>query len=185
MPNARRLIALIIFLTIAGCSTRNPAVAFDPRYDFTGLRTYDWAAKQAETGAELAYDVVDRAVKQAVDEHMARVGYSRTGDNPSFLLNYWVGSEEVVQITDASYYGPGWGAYWAFGWYGPDGVNVSQYEPGSVTIDAVSTEPGVGLIWRGIAAAQVDAQSSPRSIERAIEGTVREILKDFPPEIDE
>lgn len=185
MPNARRLLSVIMFLAIAGCSSRNPAVAFDPRFDFAGLRTYDWAAKQAETGVDLAYDVVDRAVKQAVEEHMARAGYTRTGDNPSFLLNYWVGAEEVSQITDVSYYGPGWGAYWAFGWYGPDGLNVSQYEPGSITIDAISVEPGVGLIWRGIAAAQVDIESSPQRIERAIRDTVGDILADFPPEIDD
>ena len=184
MPEARRLIALLLFLTIAGCSSRNPAVAFDPRFDFAGLRTYDWAAKQAETGTEIPYDVIDRAVTQAVEEHMSREGYTRTSDNPSFFLTYWVGREEVAQITDAAYYGPGWGEYWAFGWYGPDGVNVSQYAPGSITIDAISAEPGVGLIWRGIAAAGFDAQASPRGIERAINGAVREILKDFPPEID-
>ncbi len=184
MPNTRFFIAVIVLLTVAGCSSRNPAVAFDPRFDFAGSLTYDWASKAPEAGAEIAYEDVDAAVKRTVDEHMSKVGYTRSGENPSFLLNYWVGSEEVAQITDAAYYGPGWGAYWAFGWYGPDGVNVSQYAPGSITIDVVSTDPSVGLVWRGIAAAQVDVESSPRRIERSIEGTVREILKDFPPELD-
>ena len=52
-------------------------------------------------------------------------------------------------------------------------MNASQYAPGSITIDAVSVEPGIGLVWRGIAAARVDTESSPQRIERAIRDTVR------------
>lgn len=185
MPNARRLIALIALLTVVGCSSRNPAVTFDPRFDFAASRTFDWASKAPETGVEIAYDAVDAAVKQTVEEHLSRLGFTRSSDNPSFLLNYWVGSEEVAQITDIAYYGPGWGAYWAFGWYGPDGVNISQYAPGSITFDVVSSDPSVGLVWRGIAAAAVDVESSPQRIERAVRDSLREILKDFPPEIDD
>lgn len=181
MPKLRHFLALIVVLMVTACAGRNPEVVWDPQFGFAGLRTYDWAPKDPETGPEMPYDVIDQAVRRSVDAHMAKVGYSKSSDNPSLLLTYWVGSEEVAKITDAGYYGPGWGSYWAYGWYGSDGVNVSQYEPGSVTIDVLSTDPSIGLIWRGIAAARLEEQTSPRGIEGAINGAVGEILKDFPP----
>jgi hypothetical protein len=172
---------LLILLAATACAGRNPTVVWDVQFDFGGQRTYDWAPKDPETGLEISYDVVDGAVKRSVEAHLAREGFSKSSDNPAFLLTYWVGPEEVTQISDASYYGPGWGLYWAYGWYGSNGVNVSQYELGSVTIDVLSTDPSIGLVWRGIAAARLDEQTSAGGIEGAINGAVQEILKDFPP----
>ncbi len=185
MLKTRHLVALFILMAIAGCSAHNPSVTWDPQFDFADVRTYDWAPKEPETGVEIAYEAVDRAVKRVVDAHMSRAGFTRSSDNPSVRLNYWVGSEEVAQITDAAYYGPGWGAYWAYGWYGPDGVNISQYQPGSITVDVVSTDPSIGLIWRGIAGAELDLQGSPQRIEGAVEDALSDILDDFPPEDDD
>ncbi len=183
MPNSRTILALVLLVAGAACSGRNPSVAFAPYYDFAGLQTYDWAPKDAESGADLPYDDIDRAVKRVVDAHLTRAGFSRSSDNPSFLVNYWVGSEEVAQLTDDGYYAPGWGSQWGYGWAGPDGINVSQYGEGSVTIDFIATGPRPGLIWRGIAAAELDLASSGR-IEGAISSAVASILEDFPPEVD-
>ena len=89
----------------------------------------------------------------------------------------YIGVDEVV-LLQSGYYGRGWGGYWGWGWYGPVGLNVSQYDAGTITIDVVSSDPVLGLIWRGIARAEL--QASPQNSGK-VESALREILADFPP----
>lgn len=182
MRKSRQLIALLVLMAVSACSANNVNTAWDAHYDFAGLRTYDWAPKEPEAGADLPYDVLDRAIKRAVDAEMSAAGFTLQPGNPSFRLIYYVGVEEVTRITDAAYYGPGWGASWGYGWFGPSGVNVSQYDQGTITLDVLSSDPGVGLIWRGIAPTQLDMAMSSQQIEGAVQSAMPTLLKDFPPQ---
>ena len=111
---------------------------------------------------------------------MRAVGFRRSSNNPSFLVTYYVGSEEVARLQE-SYYGPGWSGYWGWGWYGPAGLNVSQYDAGTITIDMLSPDSAVGLIWRGIARAELlpSSQNSGK-----IDDAIGKIFENFPPEDD-
>lgn len=184
MPKPRHFVALLVLVLMAGCASRNLNVAFDSHYDFAGPRTYDWAPKEPETGPELSYDVIDRAVKNAVDARMREAGYTLTSDQPAYRLIYYVGVEEVGEITDDSYYGPGWAAHWAYGWDGPAGLNMSQYDRGTITLDVLSTQPGMGLVWRGLAYPEISPAMSPNRLEGAVRSALGDILNDFPPETD-
>lgn len=181
MRKSRQLIALLVLMALSACSANKVDTAWDTHYDFAGLRTYDWAPKEPEAGADLPYDVLDRAIKRAVEAEMSAAGFALQPSNPSFRLIYYVGVEEVTRITNTAYYGPGWGASWGYGWFGPSGVNVSQYDQGTITLDVLSSDPSVGLIWRGIAAALLYTAMSPQQMEDAIQAAVRELLEDFPP----
>lgn len=183
MRKPRHLIALLLLgATAAACTGGNVNVAWDRHYDFAGLRTYDWAPKEPEAGPDLPYDAIDRAVKSVVDAEMRAVGFTRSSDTPTLLLTYYVGVEEVGEIDDGAYYGPGWGASWAHGWYGPTGVNVSQYGPASITLDVLSPDPAVGLVWRGIADTDLLPRIPADRVEGAVRGALRDILDDFPPQ---
>jgi hypothetical protein len=174
--------ASLLVLMACACAGRNPDVAWDALYDFSSLRTYDWAPKEAETGPNLPYDAIDRAVKRIVDEEMRASGFVLSSDNPTFRLTYYVGVDEIAAIEDEAYYGPGWGAYWGYGWYGPIGVNVSQYDRNTITLDVLSTDPGVGLVWRGIARTNLLPNTSPERVEGAVRSALRDVLEDFPPQ---
>jgi hypothetical protein len=184
MRKSRQLIAVLVLMALSACAGIDLDTAWDAHYDFSGLRTYDWAPTEPETGPDLPYDIIDRAIKRAVEAEMSARGFTLQPSNPSFRLAYYVGVEEVTRITNSAYYGPGWGASWGYGWFGPAGVNVSQYDEGTITLDVLSSDPSVGLVWRGIASTQLGTAMSPQQIEGAIPSAVRALLEDFPPELE-
>ena len=175
---------LVLATTLAACSSLSIDAVWDTQHDFSRLNTYDWAVKQAETGPDLPYELIDRAVRSTVDDELSGKGFRRSDERPSFRVIYYVGTDEVVAISDAGYYGRGWGAYWGYGWYGSNGINVSQYDKSVITIDVISSDPAVGLVWRGIARAQIEPGISADSLESGIRDAVRKILEDFPPPAD-
>ncbi len=178
MRKALRIAALVALLASPACSGSHVDAVWDTQYDFAGLNTFDWAAKEPETGDDLQYESLETSIKTVVNRHLIAAGFTRSSNNPSFLVTYYIGVDEVVLLQD-SYYGRGWGGYWGWGWYGPVGLNVSQYDTGTITIDMLSSDPALGLIWRGIARA--DLQASPQNLGK-VDGALRKILEDFPPE---
>lgn len=181
MRKSQKLICLLALLAAAGCSGMNPATAWDPYFDFASLRTYDWAPKAPESGANLPYEAIERAVKRAVDARMRAAGFTESSSNPTFRLTYYVGLEEIEAIGDSPYYGPGWGAYWGWGWDGPAGVNQSLYDAGTVTVDVLSPDPSIGLVWRGRAQTELRPGISAGRAESTVESALGDILEDFPP----
>lgn len=182
MRKLRYLIALLLLTSAAAClfgAART--TAWDPLYAFDNGRTYDWAPKQPESGPDLPYEQLDAAVKRAVDGHMRTAGFTLSSAEPRFLVTYYLGVEEVGQITDEAYYGPGFGAYWAIGWFGPAGLNVSQYDNGTVTVDVLSSDPSIGLVWRGLARSDIVPSMSPQRMVSAVESAVRDVMVGFPP----
>ena len=178
MRKALPIAALVALLASPACSGSHIDAVWDTQFDFVALNTFDWAAKEPETGGDLQYGSLDTAIKTVVDRHMIAAGFTRSSNNPSFLVTYYIGVDEIMALQDG-YYGRGWGGYWGWGWYGPVGLNVSQYDAGTITIDVLSSNPALGLIWRGIARA--DLLSSPQDSGK-VDDAIRKILKDFPPE---
>ena len=187
MRTARLAPSLVLATTLAACSSFSVFsvnAVWDTQHDFSRLNTYDWAVKQPETGPDLPYELIDSAVRSTVDDDLSGKGFRRSDERPSFHVIYYVGAEEVTAISDAGYYGRGWGAYWGYGWYGSNGINVSQYDESAITIDVISSDPAIGLVWRGIARPQVEPGVSGERLESGIREAVRKILEDFPPPAD-
>jgi hypothetical protein len=178
---------LVVALTLAlpACSGKSVNHTWDNLYDFQGLNTYDWAPKEPESGPELPYDLIDAAVKRTAERVLARRGFRRSSENPSFRIIYYVGGEEVAALRDSRYYGPGWGGHWGYGWYGPAGVNASLYDERTLTIDILSADASSGLIWRGVKQAWDETALTPERIVSGVEAATAEILSRFPPDPDD
>ena len=50
MRKVLQLIALFLILALPACSSVNVDTVWDTQYDFTSLRTYDWAPREPEAG---------------------------------------------------------------------------------------------------------------------------------------
>jgi len=181
MRVVKLVMVAVLVVTLSACISITVDRTWDSRVDFAGVSTYDWAPKESETGPDLPYADIDRVIREAVDEKLADKGYLLSSDNPTFRVTYYVGVEEVTAITE-DYYGRGWGGYWGYGWYGATGVNVSQYDQASITIDILSSDPEPGLVWRGIGRGAIDPGARPRRMERGIQLAVDRIFDEFPPQ---
>jgi hypothetical protein len=117
--------------------------------------------------------VVQR-VGAAVEAGLKAKGYLQAEGAPDFLVATYVGRQSRIQVTDWGYgYGPR-GA-----WYG-GGVDVYQYEQGSLVLDIVDARTKK-LVWRGTATAIIDPGASPEERTKRINEAVAKMLEDFPP----
>ena len=76
-------VVAVLLLSI-GCAT--PLVVdhdYDTTYDFTRLRTYDWAPSQPGSEKE---ELAAKRWEQAVNSRLQSRGYTRSAESPDFLV---------------------------------------------------------------------------------------------------
>ena len=115
-------------------------------------------------------------VSDAVKAEMTAKGYAAAeGTDFAFAMHF--GKQ---QKTDINSWGYGWGAGPGWRGRGAGGVDVYQYEEGSLVLDLVDMKEKK-LIWRGTGTGVLS--SSPNVQERtdAVSKAVKSILAQFPP----
>jgi hypothetical protein len=170
MRALRALLILGLAVLTIGCSTLSVQYDYDPQADFASLKTFDWLP--APVDAEVSGLTVKR-IKNAVTSQLEARGFKETSEDPNFLIALHVGKKDRLAVTD-------WG-YWGYDYlYWGGGVDVYEYEEGTLIIDFVnarSKEP----IWRGVARETLDPNPTPAKEEKRINEAVTKILKNFPP----
>lgn len=169
--------ALALAAILAGCSSISYNYDYDPGINFTTLKTYAWIQTPDTSNARrFLGPLIERRIVRAIDENLAAKGYEKaTTGRPDFLVNFYGGTQEKVDVT--TYYS-GWGYY---GWYGGTSVDVRQWTEGTLVIDFIDAKEK-DLAWRGYAQGAVDrSQRDPEEVDRRISEVVRNILKKFPP----
>lgn len=145
---------------------------YNASYDFSKLHTYGWADIPARSDAD---PFVVKRVAGAVEAQLMGKGYTLAAGKPDFMVATYVGRRTRIQVTDFGYrYGP------RAGWYGPGGLDVYEYEEGSLVVDVVDYRTK-DLVWRGTATGTVDPGASPEKKTKTINEAVAKIFKDFPP----
>jgi hypothetical protein len=184
MKYSRLFVVALVAVALPACSGISVDSVYDVQYDFTNLDSFTWAPKEPEQGADLPYDLLDRWIKDSVDNTLAAKGYAKSDSNPSFKVIYYIGVDEITGIN-TTYYGGGWGGYWGYGWGpyygGGTAVNTYRYDEATLTLDILDPDPEVGLIWRGTAKGTVKNQSSEKT-QAGIDEAVQRLLMRFPPE---
>jgi hypothetical protein len=163
-----RLLALAL---LAACSSVSTNYDYDTSYDFSKLRSYRWADIPSKADAN---PLVVQRVGAAVEAQLKAKGYLPAEGAPDFLVATYVGRQSRIQVTDWGYgYGP------RAAWYG-GGVDVYQYEEGSLIVDIVDAR-SKRLVWRGTATSIVDPDATPEERTKRINEAVGKMFKDFPP----
>jgi hypothetical protein len=173
----RRMIVLLAcslmvigLLSCAGVSTSND---YDPGFDFASLKTFGFLPVPSNAGLDqLSADKVGAALKN----DLTAKGYT-VAENPDFGIAMHFGKQ---QKTDVTSWGYGWGGW---GMWGGGGVDVNQYDEGTLIIDFVGMKDKK-MIWRGVAKGALAYNPDAADKTEMINNAVAKMLAGFPPGSD-
>ena len=191
MKRALRALVFVLATSVAGCSTMEISYDYDPKADFTGLKTYDWLAEPQKPTGDPRIDgntILETRIHEAVDAGLAARGFRKVTSDPDFLVAYHVSLDkrQSVQTLNNYYgYGPGWGygygaSYRPGVWAGAPETYVYEYEEGTLILDIVNPR-NKELIWRGSAQDEVHFKTSPEKEQTQLDEAVHKMLEKFPP----
>lgn len=161
-------LGLALIISINGCGTMTIAHEYDPRYDFSNLKTYAWISNPDKSrDTELA----EKRIKEAIDDKLAQLGY-RQSDDPDFKIAIHLKSREKIDLVN-------WG--YGYGWRGAYGYGFQayQYQEGSLLVDIVDANTSE-LVWQGLGRAEIK-DTDPEIRDRNIRRVLNKLFKDFPP----
>ena len=162
------LIALAGLLTLSACASYQATYDYDPEYNFSALKTYDWISDPAVTAQA---ELVEKHLRNAVDSKLGEMGYTHATQDADFLIALHLGRQNKTELTPIGYsYG---------GWYG--GVNVYQYEEGTLVFDLVD-EKNKSLFYRGVVRAEIKHDITFEERQKRIKKAVDKIFQYFPPD---
>ncbi len=185
------LLWLLLALLLAGCSSMEVQVDYDPNTKFAGLETYDWIPEPRERTGDPRIDrntILEKRIKTAVERELDAKGLRKSSESPDFWLAYHVTLDKKQSVTTLNKhynYSPAWG--WAHGYerrprgyMGASETFILEYEQGTLLLDVVDPE-GRDLLWRGSARDEVNFSAKPAEKEEQINEAVRQMLANFPP----
>jgi hypothetical protein len=171
----------------AGCSSSTVAVDYDPKTDFSKVRSWAWGAPPASTPRNLRLSpfTLERA-RRAIEDVLTRKGLAMSSPEHADVT---VTVQEALgrRIEPApAYVGWGWGwghPGWAYGWsgYSWDGPSYYQVEETMLLIEFLQGAAPGRLVWRGAVRRPLDEDLSPEDQEARIRAMVEEVLSRFPP----
>jgi len=182
----------VLIFWIAGLLLQSGAAAaqdvrynFDKDTDFSKFKTYKWVDLK---GATKLNDLVDKQIKEAVDQQLATKGLTRVEDDSANLyIGYQAAVGQEKQFTSYNTdwgYGPGW---YRGGWYG-GGMgsstthgSTSTIYTGQLAVDMYDSA-NHDLVWRGVASKTIDENAKPEKQQKNLAKAVKKLMKDYPPE---
>jgi hypothetical protein len=179
MTKWNAVVAALLALALAGCSSVRVDTDYDPQADFSALHSYAWLAESQPPTGDPRIDnaLVDARIRGAIDAQLAERGLRRVeAPRADFLVAYHVAVERKVDVQTLyrSYGRAGWGGG------GYSDTVVREYEEGALLIDFLRAGTGA-LLWRGSAETRLREQRSPEARDEYVQGIVAQILDAYPP----
>lgn len=166
-------------LIFAGCSSISVHQDYDPEYDFTKLKTYGFIPLKSEAGIDqLSADKLSAAIKNELNNK----GYSLS-EAADFGIALMFSSKTKTNIQSYGY-GYGYGYWGRPGYGGMGGVDVTQYDEGTLVIDIIDMAEQK-LVWRGIGSGAMSQSPTVEERTENINNAVNKILAQFPPTKDQ
>ena len=175
------VLALVGVLVAAGCSTIHTTYGYNPKTDFSAMRTYDWmprpnAPVSSDPETARRDEAVDSYIVNCVEEELASKGITRNTSTPDFLITYHGLLQDKVNISDFSRSLSDRLRLWG----GVSGNIDVHMNAGTLVLDVVNPRTKV-LIWRGAAEGTLDRNISMKEEQKIIRHAVDKLIGDFPP----
>jgi hypothetical protein len=165
------ILVFIIFTFAASTQAQSVQADFDRSFDFSKLKTFNFAIQRRSPGDPLAKDTLnDGRIKTALESKLTASGYRReTAQKPDFAIAYYITTRNKVDVQDYSF-GPR-------RWFGGRDIRVDQYTEGTLIVDLIDPNTKQ-LIWRGRASGSVELKDADKKIDKAVEKLVKQFIKD-------
>jgi hypothetical protein len=173
MKSVAVLFALLVIAILAGCSGIDVTTDFNREWNFGPYETYDWVAIKSPTLRDplLETSFLDSRIKNAVERELGIKGYSKSEEDPDFLISYHIGSKSQVDVSTCGYHYPASPHCWG------GEIDAYTYSEGSLVLDFIDLKEEE-LVWRASAkGALYEDGESGKTLNEAVE----KMLKDFPP----
>ena len=173
----------ILCILLASCGAVEVTTDYDSGVDFTNYKTFAFYKPGIDKAA--ISDLDKKRVLRALESELTSKGFVKS-TTPDFLVSIFAKSRERVNVNNNI--GPGWG--WGFGWgmnpwmWGGNmnNLSITQFTEGTLFVDFIDKEKNE-LIWQGIGTGALKIQNRAKKEER-IQLFVKEIVSNFPPEIE-
>jgi len=197
------LLFAVILLNLVSCSPVQVYSDYDRTADFTKYKSYAWLHR-SDSIHNYFYDneIIERNVKNYVNDEMAKRGYTLDVKNPDLLMEYHITSKmKTYTVSNPIYnnnmmgYQPAYGMN--NGMYGyntarPYGYNNTPYyqssqpmgyqqqqvtyDEGTLLVDVIDRKLNQ-LIWRGWS---VGTLTDEAALESELSGDIHKIFKNYP-----
>ena len=163
------LLAVVLALSAAACSTLTTSVDYDRAADFSRYRSYSWK----DTG-EIRDPVWSRRVEAVLEDTVATKGLKQVKDGPDLFMVVHARFSVDYQVN---YWNTGWGYGW--GW-GPAPTTISAIPVGTIVVDLVDAKKGM-LVWRGVAHDTLRPDRANEEREKTLRSVMAELFSTYPP----
>lgn len=167
------LIAATIFtslLIFVSCSSITVNQDYNTEFDFSTWKTFGFIPIPESAGID---QINATRLGDAVKKQLEAKGYELK-EPADFGVAFQFGKQQVTDVQSYGY-GYGWGGY-----YGAGGVDVTQYEQGTLIIDFVDMKENK-LEWRGTGQGALQDNPSVEDRKANIDTAVAQIMAQFPP----
>ena len=173
-----RIYLLAVLLLSLGCAPLTVDYDYDTTYDFTKLRSYEWAPSPPGDQME---DLTEKRFQAAVNSEMQAKTFVHAAESPDFLISM----EGIKKTVTGGSTGVGASIAVPVGGHGSVSLGMGKSKPrvkeqGTLTLN-ISDARTRALIWQGSATAALQGKTSPEEQQQKINQVVAEVLKNFPP----
>ncbi len=173
-PNVLLVGALLVMI---GCAGLKVDTDYDAAFDFTTLKTFDWAAPPPDEAVD---ELVEKRVKSAVTGELQAKGFVPSSEAPDFLIAMHV----TTKTSTAGSVGVGLSVGIPIG-RGVVSVGGGKSEPrvkkeGTLVLDVLDGKAR-SRIWEGTAVGALNGSLLPEEQQARITHAVAEMLAEFPP----
>ena len=174
-----RITFLPAFLFVVACAYgQDIHYNYAPGTNFAVYKTYLWVDVP---GGEAPDQLIDQAIKRAVDEQLAQKGLRKVEKNADLYVGYQAAIKEEKSVNLwASGGGPGWPGW---GGWGPGSVQgqTSTIPVGTLMVNLYDSARKQ-LIWRGDASKTLDLKRDPDKNYTNLQKAMAKLFKNYPPQ---
>jgi Domain of unknown function (DUF4136) len=171
-----RAAVLIVSLVLAPMTllAQKTSVAYDKTANFDTFKTY-----KIRDGTRVGDPRIDYRIVATIEAQLTARGMAPAVGKSDVTVVYHASFERQRDITASRTGGGPHGYRWGGQW-GTTAIPWGEIVMRTLVI-AIADSKKNEVLWRGVGVEEIDVEAKPEERDKSIAGTVKKILKDFPP----